>query len=89
MKMATALIFSIVWMLVSFMIGFILIAQISANATANASGALIGNAATQWTNFISYMWVAVSILAMFPLVMVGLAFLGLFGSMGGGGRGGI
>lgn len=75
MKMAQALIFSVVWMILSFMIGFIMIAQLVNNA--NASGAINGTAATYWNQFINYMWIGISILAMFPLVVVGLSFIGI------------
>lgn len=83
MKMAQALIFSVVWMIMSFMIGFIMIAQLVNNA--NASGAINGTAATYWSQFINYMWIGLGILAMFPLVVVGLAFLGVLGGVSGSG----
>ena len=82
MKMAQGLIFSIVWMILSFMIGFVLIAQLVNNA--NTTGAINGTAATHWNNFISFMWLGVSILAMFPLILVGLSFMGLFAGAGAG-----
>ena len=94
MKAATGMILSFVWMLAVFLVGFIVIANLTKNATANASGALIGDAATNWTNLVSYIWVAISLVALTPLVMViptaiptvgtRLVFAGLFGQLGGG-----
>ena len=81
MKAATGIIISFVWMLAVFLVGFITISAIVAHA--NDSGALIGDAATNWTNFVSYMWIAVSLLALTPLIMVILVFAGLFGQLGG------
>jgi hypothetical protein len=63
-------------MICVFLVGFIVIAQLTANATANATGALIGSAATNWTNFIAYMayglvqiWISIALLALTPLIM--------------------
>jgi len=84
MKAATSVILSFVWMLAVFLIGFIVIANLTKNSTANASGALTGDAATNWTNLISYIWVAISLVALTPLIMVILVFAGLFGQLGGG-----
>ena len=75
---------SFVWVIAVFLIGYILIAQLTANATANASGALTGTAATNWANFISLIWVAVGLLAFTPMIMVLMVFAGLFGALGGG-----
>lgn len=86
MKAVTASIFAFVWMICVFLIGFIVIAQLTANATANATGALTGTAATNWTNFIAYIWIAIALLALTPLIMVVLIFAGLFGQLGGGGK---
>ncbi len=71
-------------MIAVFLIGFILIAQLTLNATANASGALVGSAATNWTNFVTLLWVAVGLLAFTPLIMVLMVFAGLFGAIQGG-----
>jgi len=81
MKAATGVIISFVWMLAVFLVGFITISSIVAHA--NDSKALTGDAATNWTNFVSYMWIAVSLLALTPLIMVILVFAGLFGQLGG------
>jgi len=81
MKAATGIIISFIWMLAVFLVGFITISSIVAHA--NDSGALTGDAATNWTNFVSYMWIAVSLLALTPLIMVILVFAGLFGQLGG------
>ena len=81
MKAATGVIISFIWMLAVFLVGFITISSIVAHA--NDSGALTGDAATNWTNFVSYMWIAVSLLALTPLIMVILVFAGLFGQLGG------
>lgn len=80
------MILSFVWMVAVFIVGFILIAQLTLNATANASGALTGSAATNWTTFVTLLWVAVGLLAFTPLVMVLAVFAGLFGTMGGTGQ---
>lgn len=84
--MVTATLLSFVWMIAVFLVGFIVIAQLTANSTANASGALTGNAATVWTQFLSYIWIAIGLIALTPLVMVILIFAGLFGQMGGTGE---
>jgi hypothetical protein len=84
MKIVTGMIISFVWMIAVFLVGFILIAQLTLNATANASGALIGSAATNWTNFITLLWVSVGLLAFTPLIMVLMVFAGLFGAISGG-----
>jgi hypothetical protein len=93
MKIVTGMIISFVWMIAVFLIGFILIAQLTLNATANASGALIGSAATNWTNFVTLLWVAVGLLAFTPLInfarttrrsgLVLMVFAGLFGAIQG------
>ena len=71
-----------IWMIAVFLVGFITISALVAHA--NDSEALTGEAATNWTNFITYMWIAVSLLALTPLIMVILVFAGLFGQLGGG-----
>jgi uncharacterized protein YqhQ len=86
MRAVTGAIFSFIWMIAVFLIGFIIIAQLTLNATANASGALIGQAATNWTNFINYIWIAITLIALTPLIMVVLIFSGLFGQIQGGGQ---
>jgi len=86
MKIVTGMIISFVWMIAVFLVGFILIAQLTLNATANASGALIGSAGTNWTNFVTLLWVAVGLLAFTPLIMVLMVFAGLFGAITGGSK---
>jgi len=81
MKAATGIIISFIWMLAVFLVGFITISSIVAHA--NDSEVLTGDAATNWTNFVTYMWIAVSLLALTPLIMVILVFAGLFGQLGG------
>lgn len=83
MKMITTLILSFVWMVATFIVGFILISQLTLNATANASGALTGSAATNWTTFVTLLWVAIGLLAFTPLIMVLAVFAGLFGAVHG------
>lgn len=79
MKAATGMIISFVWMILVFMVGFIVIGQLQLHA--NDTGALNGDAGTNWDTFITYVWLAVSILAFFPLIMVILVFAGLFGAL--------
>jgi hypothetical protein len=69
-----------IWMIAVFLVGFIVIASLQGHA--NDSGALTGSASTAWTTFIGYVWVAVSLLALTPLIMVILVFAGLFGALG-------
>jgi hypothetical protein len=70
-----------IWMIAVFLVGFIVISALIAHA--NDSGALVGAAATNWTLFIAYIWIAIGLLALTPLVMVILVFAGLFGQLGG------
>jgi hypothetical protein len=86
MKGWTAIVFSIIWGILIMLIGFVVTAQLVSNATANASGALTGTAATNWTTFVNIVWAAFSILAITPIVMVALMFGGLFGGSGGRGQ---
>lgn len=79
MRAATGMIISFVWMILVFMVGFIIIGQLQLHA--NDTGALNGTAGTNWNTFITYVWLAVSILAFFPLIMVILVFAGLFGAI--------
>jgi len=82
MKAITGMLIGFIWMIAVFLVGFITISALVAHA--NDSHALTGAAATNWTNFITYMWIAVSLLALTPLIMVILVFAGLFGQLGGG-----
>jgi len=79
MKAATSVVFSIIWLIVTMMIGFIIVGSLINNA--NASGAINGTAATHWTTFVTMIWIGFGILALTPLVLVALMFLGLFGGM--------
>jgi hypothetical protein len=85
MKAVTGIIISFFMMAVIFLIGFMMIAAVQSHA--NDSGSLTGSAATAWTNFITYLWIALGILAFTPLIMTIMVFAGLFGMIGGqGGR---
>lgn len=80
MQMVTGMIVGFIWMIAVFLVGFIIIANLQAHA--NDSKALVGDAATNWTTFIGYVWVAIALLALTPLIMVILVFAGLFGALG-------
>ena len=82
MKMAQAVIFSIIWLILTMMIGFIVTGQMISSA--NASGAINGTLATYWTTFVSLVYVSFGILALTPLILVALMFMGLFGGVTGG-----
>lgn len=82
MKAITGIIISFFMMALVFLIGYIMISSIQAHA--NDSGSLTGDAATNWTNFITYLWIAVGLLAFTPLIMTIMVFAGLFGMIGGG-----
>ena len=69
-------------MILIFLVGFVIISQVLLHA--NDTGALNGTAGTNWTNFVNYMWIGISLLALTPLVMVILVFGGIFGALGGG-----
>ena len=82
MRGAPAIVIGIVWLIVIMMIGFIIVANLEAHA--NDSEQLIGDAATNWDNFITFVWVAFGILAMTPLISIIGIFTGLFGFKGAG-----
>jgi Sec-independent protein secretion pathway component TatC len=84
MKAASSVVFSIIWLIVTMMIGFIITSQLILNA--NTTGALNGSAASPWLTFVAMIWVSFGILALTPLVLVALMFLGLFGGAMGGGQ---
>jgi len=84
MKAAAGVVFSIVWLILIMMVGFILVSNLILNA--NASGAINGTAATHWTTFVTMIWIGFGILALTPLILVALMFMGLFGGLGGAGR---
>lgn len=77
---ATAVVFSIIWLIVTMMVGFILTSQLIQNA--NGSGAINGSAAAPWLTFVTMVWLSFSLLALTPLVLVALTFLGLFAGAG-------
>lgn len=81
MKAVTGVIISFFMMAVIFLIGFMMISSIQTHA--NDSGSLTGSAATNWNNFITYLWIALGILAFTPLIMTIMVFAGLFGMIGG------
>lgn len=84
MKAAAGVVFSVVWLILIMMVGFILVSNLILNA--NASGAINGTAATHWTTFVTMIWIGFGILALTPLILVALMFMGLFGGLGGAGR---
>ena len=81
MKAITGMLIGFIWMIAVFLVGFIVISALIAHA--NDSEALVGDAATNWDLFIAYIWIAIGLLALTPLVMVILVFAGLFGQLGG------
>ena len=85
MRAAAAVVFSVIWMIIIMMVGFILVSNLIANA--NASGSINGTAATHWNTFVTMVWIGFGILALTPLVLVALMFMGLFGGLSGAGRG--
>jgi len=76
MKGASALVFTVVWLIIVMMIGFIVTSNLQAHA--NDSGTLNGTAGAQWNNFMTFVWIAFSILAMTPLISVAVIFMGIF-----------
>jgi membrane-anchored glycerophosphoryl diester phosphodiesterase (GDPDase) len=81
MKAVTGIVISFFMMAVIFLIGFMMISAVQAHA--NDSGSLTGSAATAWNNFVTYLWIALGILAFTPLIMTIMVFAGLFGMIGG------
>jgi len=81
LKGAAGLVFGLVWLIIIMMIGFIVVANLEAHA--NDSEQLTGDAGKNWTNFITFVWIAFGILAMTPLVAVAVIFLGIFRGAGG------
>ena len=77
---APAMVIGIIWLIVIMMIGFIVTTNLEAHA--NDSEQLIGDAATNWTNFMTFVWIAFGILAMTPLISIIGIFAGLFGGTG-------
>jgi len=81
MKAASTVIFSVIWLIIVMMVGFIITTNLIANA--NASGNINGTAATHWNTFVTMIWISFGILALSPLVLTALMFMGLFGGLGG------
>jgi len=81
MKAATGLVFSMIWLILVLLIGFLVITNITSHA--NDSKQLTGDAATTWDTFVTFIWVALGLLAFTPLIMVAVVFGGLLGGMGG------
>ena len=81
MRAATSVIFSIIWLILIMIVGFIITSNLILNA--NASGAINGTAATHWNTFVTMVWIGFGILALTPLVLVAVMFMGLFGGMTG------
>jgi hypothetical protein len=79
--MKATIIFALVQLILAMLVGMVLISQLLLNA--NTTGALNGTAGTVWNNMVAMIWVAVGIMALFPLVLIGLSIMGVFG---GGGR---
>ena len=81
MRAASGVIFSVIWLIIIMMVGFIITTNLIANA--NASGSINGTAATHWATFVTMIWISFGILALTPLVLTALMFMGLFGGFGG------
>lgn len=77
MRAVSGIVFSVVWLIIVMMVGFIMTTTLAAHA--NDSGLLTGDAATAWTTFISMVWLGFGLLALTPLVLVAMMFMGLFG----------
>jgi len=78
MRGASALVFSVVWLIIVMMVGFIVTSNLQAHA--NDSGTFTENATATaaWTNFMNFVWIAFGILAMTPLISVAVIFMGIF-----------
>ena len=83
MKAVTGIIMSFFMMAIVFLIGYMMISAVQTHA--NDSGSLTGSAATNWNSFITFLWIALGLLAFTPLIMTIMVFAGLFGMIGGGG----
>jgi hypothetical protein len=82
MRAITGLIFSFIFLIVTMLVGSLIITGVAAHA--NDSGQLVDDAATAWTNMMTYVWLALFIIAFAPLIMVLVVFSGMFGMVGGG-----
>jgi hypothetical protein len=81
MRAITGLIFSFVFLIVTMLVGSLIITGIDSHA--NDSEDLVGDAATTWDNMMTYVWLALFIIAFAPLIMVLVVFSGMFGMVGG------
>ncbi|MCD6240918.1 hypothetical protein J7K27_05290 [Candidatus Bathyarchaeota archaeon] len=84
MRAVSAIIFSTIWLIVMMMVGMLIVTNLTAHA--NDSGQLTGNAATHWNTFITFVWIAFSIMAFTPLILVLVLFSGLFSGLSGQGE---
>jgi len=80
MRAVTGLIFSFIFLIVTMLVGSLIISGVADNA--NDSGQLIGEAATAWENMMTYIWLALFIIAFAPLIMVLVVFSSMFGLVG-------
>jgi len=81
MRAATGVVFGMIWMILVLLIGFLVITNVVTHA--NDSGQLTGDAGTAWETFITFVWVAMGLLAFTPLILVAVVFGGLLGGFGG------
>jgi hypothetical protein len=75
-----SVVFALIQLVLAMLIGLILLAQIIANA--NTTGTITGEAETVWDNLVAMTWVAVGLMAIFPLVYIGASLMGFFGQGG-------
>lgn len=80
MRAVTGLIFSFIFLIVTMLVGSLIISGVADNA--NDSGQLVGEAATAWENMMTYIWLALFIIAFAPLIMVLVVFSSMFGMVG-------
>lgn len=80
MRAVTGLIFSFIFLIVTMLVGSLIISGVADNA--NDSGQLVGEAATAWENMMTYIWLALFIIAFAPLIMVLVVFSSMFGMIG-------
>lgn len=80
MRAVTGLIFSFIFLIVTMLVGSLIISGVADNA--NDSGQLVGEAATAWENMMTYIWLALFIIAFAPLIMVLVVFSSMFGLVG-------
>gem|GEM_PF-4067541 len=80
MKAVTAIVFSLIWLVIIMLIGSMIVNNIDLNA--NTSGELVGKAADNWVTMMGMIWLALGLLAFAPLILVAMFFGGLFGAFG-------